>query len=385
MLSNEGYQITPSATAIAEAQAILINTYGANVNLEPSSPNGLLVQNIAIAITQREADQADTINSFNPNIASGLQLDAICANLDIIRIPAKNSTATCIFTGLTGVTITAGSQVANTTGDIFIVDTNLTIGLSGTITGTVTAQTAGIIPVTANTITTIITAINGWDTVNNPTAGNVGTVLQSDAELRNTRIDQLAFASAGSIPSIIAGVSGLNPISFDVISNNTNLMVNKDGLGIYPHSIMLVLDGGGSDLEITTMLFNRLSGGGGMSGNKSFTIPIPNSPEVFTARWQVAVQKTLGLNITLKLGAVYPPDLTTVIADIINNNFNFNRIGKLIEATEFIYLLMSKGIVPIVSLTFNVGTLTELTEYTMPISDSIGGSILNSNVVLNYV
>lgn len=385
MLSNEGYQITPSATAIAEAQAILINTYGANVNLEPSSPNGLLVQNIAIAITQREADQADTIGSFNPNIASGLQLDAICANLDIIRIPAKNSTATCIFTGLTGVTITAGSQVANTTGDIFIVDTNLTIGLSGTITGTVTAQTAGIIPVTANTITTIITAINGWDTVNNPTAGNVGTVLQSDAELRNTRIDQLAFASAGSIPSIIAGVSGLNPISFDVISNNTNLMVNKDGLGIYPHSIMLVLDGGGSDLEITTMLFNRLSGGGGMSGNKSFTIPIPNSPEVFTARWQVAVQQTLGLNITLKLGAVYPPDLTTVIADIINNNFNFNRIGKLIEATEFIYLLMSKGIVPIVSLTFNVGTLTELTEYTMPISDSIGGSILNSNVVLNYV
>lgn len=385
MLSNEGYQITPSATAIAEAQAILINTYGANVNLEPSSPNGLLVQNIAIAITQREADQAETIGSFNPNIASGLQLDAICANLDIIRIPAKNSTATCIFTGLTGVTITAGSQVANTTGDIFIVDTNLTIGLSGTITGTVTAQTAGIIPVTANTITTIITAINGWDTVNNPTAGNVGTVLQSDAELRNTRIDQLAFASAGSIPSIIAGVSGLNPISFNVISNNTNSQIVKDGLAINPHSIMLVLDGGGSDLEITTMLFNRLSGGGGMSGNKSFTIPIPNSPEVFTAKWQVAVQQTLGLNITLKLGAVYPPDLTTVIADIINNNFNFNRIGKLIEATEFIYLLMSKGIVPIVSLTFNVGTLTELTEYTMPISDSIGGSILNSNVVLNYV
>jgi Baseplate J-like protein len=385
LLSNEGYQITPSATAIAEAQAILINTYGANVNLEPSSPNGLLVQNIAIAITQREADQADVIGSFNPNIASGLQLDAICANLDIVRIPAKNSTATCVFTGLTGVTITAGSQVANTTGDIFIVDTNLTIGLSGTITGTVTAQTAGTIAVTANTITTILTAINGWDTVNNPTAGNVGTMLQSDAELRNTRIDQLAFASAGSIPSIIAGVSALNPISFDVISNNTNLIVNKDGLGIYPHSIMLVLDGGGSDLEIATMLFNRLSGGGGMSGNKSFTIPIPNSPEVFTARWQLAVQQTLGLNITLKLGAVYPPNLTTVIADIINNNFNFNRIGKLIEATEFIYLLMNKGIVPIVSLTFNVGTLTELTEYTMPISDSIGGSILNSNVVLNYV
>ena len=161
MLSNQGFQITPSATAIAEAQAILIGAYGINVNLEPSSPNGQLVQNIAIAITQRESDQAETISSLDPNIAAGLQLDAICANLDIERIQAINSTATCIFTGLTGVTITAGSQVANSNSDIFLVDSNLTIGLSGSVTGTVTAQTAGIITVTANTITTIITAING--------------------------------------------------------------------------------------------------------------------------------------------------------------------------------------------------------------------------------
>jgi len=384
LLSNQGFQITPSATAIAEAQAILIGAYGINVNLEPSSPNGQLVQNIAIAITQRESDQAETISSLDPNIAAGLQLDAICANLDIERIKSINSTATCIFTGLTGVTITAGSQVANSNSDIFLVDSNLTIGLSGSVTGTVTAQTAGIITVTANTITTIITAINGWDTVNNPTTGNVGTTEQSDAQLRNTRISQLAFASSGSIPSLVAGASALNPISSYVASNNTNAQIVKDGLTINPHSVMVILDGGGSDLQIATMIFNRLSGGGGMSGNKSFTIPVPNSPGTFTATWQIAVQKALGLNITLRVGAVYPPNLTTVIANIINTNFDFNRIGRYVDSTEFTFLLMNNGIIPIVSLTFNVETLLNLIDYTMPISDSLGGSILDTNVAINY-
>src|SRR4051812_3575925 len=106
LISDTGVVITPSTTAIAEARQILIDTFpGEDVNLDSASPNGLLVQNIAIAITQREADQANTVNSMNPNIATGEQLDAICANLNIFRIPATQSTATCTFTGLAGVTI----------------------------------------------------------------------------------------------------------------------------------------------------------------------------------------------------------------------------------------------------------------------------------------
>jgi hypothetical protein len=92
----------------------------------------------------------------------------------------------------------------------------------------------------------------------------------------------------------------------------------------------------------------------------------------------------LGLNITLRLGAVYPPNLTTVIANIINTNFDFNRIGRYIDSTEFTFLLMNNGIIPIVSLTFNVGTLLNLIDYTMPISDSVGGSILDTDVAINY-
>jgi hypothetical protein len=385
LISNTGVVIEPSTTAIAEARQILIDTYGSTVNLDPASPNGLLVQNIAIAITQREADQANTVNSMNPNIATGEQLDAINANLNIERSSATQSTATCVFNGLVGVTIPANSQVASTNGDIFLVEATVVIGIGGTVSGSVKAQTAGPIPTTANTINKIITGISGWDTVNNPLVGTVGKELETDAEFRLDRVDSLAFSSTGSIESITAGAVKLNPTSYFITENTTDLIVIRDGLAILPHSILLSLEGGSSDLDVTTMLFQRLSAGCGMSGTHSFSIPIPGGPETFTATWLIATPRALGINIQLKLGVVYPPNLDVLIAQIINDNFDFNVIGRFIDATQFIFILMTAAILPIIGLTFNVGATTNLIQYTMPITDSLGSSMLSSNVSISYV
>lgn len=386
-LSSQGFQITPSAAAVTEAQAVLVAAYGSNVNLTPAGPNGQLIQAMAMAITMRENEEAETVNSLNPNIAAGQQLDAICANLNLERVPAVNSTATCTFTGLTGVSITAGSQVQSTAGDIFTVDITLVIGALGTITGTVTAVAQGPIAVTADTITTVLTQINGWDTVNNPSDGSVGTPAQSDVQLRTTRLEALAFASSGSIPSMNAGAAALNPISYYVYNNKIGTPVVKDGLTINGNSMMLIIDGGGSDLEIATMIYDRLSGGCGMSGNTSYDIvyTILSTPQVFTAKWQTATREALGLNIQLKLGIAYAPEIVDVITAIVNDNLDFNRIGKLIYSNEFVDLLINNGVTPIISLTFNIGATTGLTQYTMPISQSIGGSMLSSNVTVSYV
>lgn len=384
-ISSTGVILEPSLTAIAEAQQILISTYGITVNLDPSSPNGLLVQNIALAITQRENDQADTVNAMNPNIATGTQLDAVCSNLDIQRISATKSTATCQVTGLVGVSIPALTQVSSVNNDIFLVDTTTVIGAGGTATLTVTSQLSGPISVAANTINKIITGINGWSTINNSASGSVGTIQQSDTQLRQTRVSQLAFASAGSRESVLAGAIALNPVSAYVDENKTPTNVIQDGITILAKSILLVLEGGGSDTQVANMLLQRLSGGCAMSGSHSFPVPIPNSTQTFVANWQIAVPRALGLNIILKLGSIYPPNLPVLIASIINTKYNFNVIGQYIDATEFVFLLISAGIQPIRSLTFNVGTNLNLTQYTMPISDSLGTSLLSTNVSVSYV
>lgn len=392
-ISNTGVILTPSSTAKTEAQQILIDTYGAGVNLADASPNGQLVQNIALAITQRENDQADTVSSFNPNIATGIQLDAICANLDIIREPASKSTATIQVTGLSGVSIPALTQIQSANGDIFLTDAIIVIGGGGTATGTVTAQVAGPISVAANTINKIITGINGWDTVNNSGAGSPGLAGQSDTQLRQTRLARLASVSSGSVAAISAGVFDPTvmttiPTSAYVTENLTSSNTTIAGITVLAHSILLVLEGGGSDDDISELFLKKLSGGCAMSGSHNpAPIPIPNSPDTFQAHWQVASAKALGLNITLKLGGNYPASgaaLQALIASIVNNpaNFSFNVIGQFLDANEFVYMLIANGISPILGLTFNVGSNMNLNTYTMPISDSLGISILSSNITV---
>lgn len=392
-ISSTGVIITPSATAKAAAQQILIDTYGSSVNLTDASPNGQWVQNVALAITQRENDQVDTVNSMNPNISTGTQLDAICANLNINRVPATFSTATIQVTGITGVSIPSLTQIQSSTGDIFLTTAIITIGLGGTATGNVIAQVGGPIPVGANTITKIITGINGWDTVNNSGAGALGVLGQSDTQLRQTRIARLANASSGSYPAIRAGIFNPQllstiPTSAYVTQNFTSSDTVVDGITILAKSILLVLEGGGSDNDISNLFFERLSGGCAMSG--SYTpdpITIPGSSQTFQANWQIATSQALGLNITLKLGAVYPPNLSIYIAALINNseNFSFNVIGKFLDATQFILILLQNGISPVISLTFNVGSNMNLNTYTMPISDSLGTSISSGNISVSYV
>ena len=383
-ISDTGVILEPSATALAEAQQIFINTFGPNVNLDASSPNGLLIQNIAIAITYRENDQVYTVNSLNPNIAAGVQLDAICANLNIVRAPATNSTASVVVTGLSGVVIPNGTQVSSTNNDIFLVTGAITIGSGGTGTGTVTAQVAGPIAVTANTIINIINGVSGWDTINNPTLGQVGTSVQSDDSLRQTRINQLATASSGSYNAVLAGAQNLmpTPTSIYLKENSTGSPIVVDGVTISANSILLVLDTTASPVSIAEMLFTKLSAGCAMSGNTSYTYPIPNSSETFVATWEAATQEALVLNVTLRSGSSYPVNPITAIETIINDNFNFDVIGQFIYANDFVNILYQNGFSPILSLTFNVGATTNLTEYTMPINQSLGSAI--SSVVLNY-
>lgn len=386
-LSNKGYQIKPSTSALAEATAIFVATFGANVNVDPSSPTGLLIQNCAIAITNRQNDEADTIGSLNPNIASGIQLDAICANLDIERIPSINSIANIVVTGLPSTIIPKNSLVSSTVGDQFAVDADITIANDGIGNGIVTAISQGQIAVGINTITQIINNINGWDTVNNPTVGTIGISAQSDTSLRQTRVQQLAFSSSGSLSSIIAGASALSPNSFDIEENKSTTLIIIDGLAIEAKSIMLIIDISGTTItneQIAQMLYKRLSGGCGMSGNNNHDIIIQNSSQVFTAKWQFPSIMPLGINIVLNSTTIYPPNMATKIADIININYDFDRIGKLMEATEFVDILINNGIKPIVKLTFNVGTILNLTQYTLPISDSIGNSMSSSNVIIAY-
>lgn len=69
---------------------------------------------------------------------------------------------------LTGTIIPKGSLVISTDGVILSSINNVTIGGEKEVTITFVAQQTGPIIIVANTLTTIITVIAVWDSINNP-------------------------------------------------------------------------------------------------------------------------------------------------------------------------------------------------------------------------
>ena len=83
-----GAILTQASDALIVAQQVYISTFGQNVNLVPSSPQGQAIQELALIIQESDNNVAFLLSSLNPNLATGIALDAICSNLFVFRKPA---------------------------------------------------------------------------------------------------------------------------------------------------------------------------------------------------------------------------------------------------------------------------------------------------------
>jgi hypothetical protein len=384
--SANGITLTTAQDALDRAQGIFKSVYGNNVNLDPSGATGLLVQQIANAIMERDSNIAYLLNSLNPYLAAGTALDAICANLDIYRKPAGYSEANCLVTGLAGTVITAGSQVISTNQDIFAAKVDLTIGSDGQGTGIFVAIKSGQVPVAENTITAILQGVNGWDSINNPEAGTVGQLQESDYELRNRFLLAQAAASTASFLAIEEGIAALeNLIAFKLLENKDSSTQTLSGIALEPHSICLVI-AGADDNDIAQSLFTNKSAGCNMTGTTTATYPIPNTApiEYFTAKFIRPLATELNINITLANGFSYSPSIQEDIVDLINSQWIYNQLNTPIYATTFCNILESGGIAPIVSLTLSAGDQEQVNTLVLPITQYVSLPLTTDNISISY-
>ncbi len=108
--------------------------------------------------------------------------------------------------------------------------------------GNFQADTTGANTLAANSLTEIVTAVVGWDSVTNPQAGATGRELETDAELRLRR-KQSVFTGNATDEAIRSSI-------FQDVANVTNVIVRSnrsdvtDSEGRPPHSFEAVVEGG---------------------------------------------------------------------------------------------------------------------------------------------
>lgn len=136
----------------------------------------------------------------------------------------------------------------------FSVTSNLTVSKIKK-TGTITATVNGELSQEANTITTIVTPILGWDSVTNPIAASEGRLQETDEELRlrfrNTKLERSSNI-LDSLYSALLNIDGVEEVA--VYENDTDFV---DANGVQPHSFLPIVLGGSSQQIAQTIWLNK--------------------------------------------------------------------------------------------------------------------------------
>lgn len=262
-VTSTGVITTDAQTIQTEVQAEYLAAFGADLNLAPNTPQGILISTETLSRIAVADNNAALANQINPNEAGGIFLDALLALTGAARMPATHSTVLCTLTGVVGTSIPAGAQISDASNNLYEIVSTTVIPSGGTITDVpFQSVLTGAIPGAANSLTTIVSNILGWETVNNPAAATPGIATQSDVSARALRKNTLALQGMGLAEAITSGLyatPGVTSLTFQENVASTPETINN--VPMVPHSLYTCVGGTATLQAIAQTLTNKKSGG----------------------------------------------------------------------------------------------------------------------------
>ena len=240
-----GTSRTSYADYVVQLQRLYRDALGADLDLAGESPQGQQIGLEALAYAEIDETIVSISNAGSREHALGSQLDDLGTVLQISRIGPAFTTVVVTLGGVSGTVVEAGSRARSTTGDLFLLVNDATIGTTGTVTADMRSVVAEAVPATANTINSIVDVVAGWETVVNAADGTVGRASEADDAYR-IRQGQLtdinAHATVGAIEARVRQVEGVSKVL--ATSNDEAADVTTRGVTIPANSIFVVVQGG---------------------------------------------------------------------------------------------------------------------------------------------
>ena len=266
-IDSTGVIVPDTADIKSQVQAEFRAALGADLDLADSTPQGIMITGETASRRSVAENNAALANQINPNEAGGVFLDGICALTGLKRDRAT-------YTVVPGVTVTGVARtiipttaIAQTAaGDQFRPITAVTIPDSGMVTADFVAVVAGAVPCPAGALTKIVSAVLGWESINNAAAGVIGQDQQKDQPLRAKRRNTLALQGISlseAITSALYSVPGVTSLQYR--ENFTDAAELIDGINLVRHSLWACVRGG-TDSDLAAALLRSKSGGCGMNG-----------------------------------------------------------------------------------------------------------------------
>ena len=311
-LDGTGLTIKTLQERIAELKAELRTNISPNLYLEADSPTGQLIE-LTMEKLQQVAELVQEVHTaMDPSQATGNTLSALAALTGTQKRMATYGSVTLTVNLDGGTTLSAGSiaAVATDATNTWITDEDVVApaGPAADYPVTATAGTAGVYQALAGTITTIITAVAGWNTVTNASDAEEGQDEETDTALRTRRALEVSLGGSTSPQSIQADVSAIDGIESVTVYNN-DLWYAQSGRP--PHSFEVVVWDGAipavANADLAETIYESKP-----AGIQAFGVTnvqhVDDAGETHTIGFSRATQVDILVDITLEVGSGYVGD-----------------------------------------------------------------------------
>lgn len=355
-ITDVGYSVPTTEQVNAGVWQVLKGALGDNLSTVQGTPQYQLANVLTSIITDRDNQFVQLANQFDPRYASGIYQDAIGELYFMQRKLATHSVAPVTFTGLNGVVIPQGFLLRDVAGNEWETTGQYNIGADGTVTGQAIAVNAGAIEANVNSITTIISALSGLDSVTNNDSAVVGYAEEDRADFEVRRAESVALNGKMTDDATRGAVADLpNVVDCYVVSNPTDATVTK-GHTNYPlvRNSIVVSVVGGNDYDIAEQALIKAGTGCSFNGNTPITV-YDTSYGTNPPSYDIKILRPDFLDVYLQvtvldLAKVTVADQTEIrnkILSSLSSGALKARIGKTVIPSAYMCGLPSVGIVSI--------------------------------------
>ena len=300
--------------------------FGNDLDTSSATPQGRLIE----AETASRANMLEALayicNQINPNEATGIYLDSLCALTGCERHEATRSSVLATLTGVAGTVIPANSEATTTDGTVFYLENEATIGENGTVDARFLSQQTGAIPCAAGELVNISTNITGWETITNPMSANLGSDIESDEELRARRRTTLynGRSLSGDVLAALSNIDNIESV-FLMVNNGVEPLIRR-GVTIAPNTLYTCVLGGNNQ-EIANALYMRNSAGCGYTGNTQVTVTDPWSNVDYEVKFERPTVRYIDVKVYLQKDTG-TGDITSAVTTAIMN-YQYGKVGNL--------------------------------------------------------
>lgn len=293
------------------------------LDVDPTTPAGQLIDALTAEIEAKNAELLYLANQFNPKVADGRWQDALGHIYFLTRKLAEPTVVTCTLSGLNGTVIPYGALVRTVDGYTFICNHSVAINANGRAQTTFRCSEYGPVEIAAHSVTSIVTVIPGWDTVDNEAAGAVGRNLETRSEFEARRAASVAANAHGSASAIFGVLANINGVlDVRVLENVGPDPVVKYGVVVPGHGVTICIYGG-EDTEIARGIYLKINNGCDTGGNTTITHV---AKDYNNARYEYKIMRPTPINFWVRVtpgsGNTITEDSLTVLKEAIYNDFN---------------------------------------------------------------